>query len=110
MFRQRRCIVFGLVMSVEAVFALLYGKKSALSGQANIEFENKTKKMFTSIRNIRLFEGTGRYNLKDKNGNRGDGSWSEYGQGKRVDELLEQRRDGFFVELGGYNGENNGEI
>ncbi|KAH3876711.1 hypothetical protein DPMN_000560 [Dreissena polymorpha] len=128
MFRQRGCIVFGLVTSVVAVYILLYGYKSALSGQANIDFENKIKNISylpqlssfifgeeqskttvantsTALRNIRLFEGTGRYNLNNKNGNRGDGSWSEFGQDKRVDDLLKQRRDGFFVELGGYNGE-----
>ncbi|XP_052283287.1 uncharacterized protein LOC127880097 [Dreissena polymorpha] len=57
----------------------------------------------TANRYLRILKGTGRYNLNSKNGNRG--SWSEYGQDKRVDDLLKQRRDGFFVELGGFNGE-----
>jgi hypothetical protein len=32
-------------------------------------------------------------------------SWSQYGQDQLIDKLLIKKRNGFFVEIGGYDGE-----
>jgi FkbM family methyltransferase len=50
--------------------------------------------------------GTGTYKLHNPNGTKeGIISWSQYGQDQLIDKLLNQKRNGFFVEIGGYDGE-----
>jgi hypothetical protein len=46
------------------------------------------------------------YKLHKPNGiKKGIISWSQYGQDQLIDKLLNQKRNGFFVEIGGYDGE-----
>ena len=56
--------------------------------------------------NILIKRGTGTYKLHKPNGTKkGIISWSQYGQDQLIDKLLNQKRNGFFVEIGGYDGE-----
>jgi len=50
--------------------------------------------------------GSGSYKLDKPTGKvAGTESWSQTGQDKVVDDLLNGRKDGFFIEIGGYDGE-----
>ena len=56
--------------------------------------------------NILIKRGTGTYKLHNPNGTKkGIISWSQYGQDQLIDKLLNQKRNGFFVEIGGFDGE-----
>ena len=59
-----------------------------------------------TLNNISIKWGTGTYKLQKPNGSKeGIISWSQYGQDQFIDKLLNQNRNGFFVEIGGYDGE-----
>jgi hypothetical protein len=59
-----------------------------------------------TLKNISIKRGTGTYKLHKPNGRKeGIISWSQYGQDQLIDKLLNQKRNGFFVEIGGYDGE-----
>eukprot|EP00316_Scyphosphaera_apsteinii_P004962 CAMPEP_0119311788 /NCGR_PEP_ID=MMETSP1333-20130426/23859_1 /TAXON_ID=418940 /ORGANISM="Scyphosphaera apsteinii, Strain RCC1455" /LENGTH=265 /DNA_ID=CAMNT_0007316259 /DNA_START=166 /DNA_END=963 /DNA_ORIENTATION=- len=49
--------------------------------------------------------GRGTYRLKHHAGSHGRHTWSQHGQDVAVDDILGKRRDGFFVEVGGFDGE-----
>ena len=54
----------------------------------------------------RIQYGSGTYNLDKPTGKvPGSYSWSQVGQDTVIDKLLNGRRDGFFIEIGGYDGE-----
>ena len=54
----------------------------------------------------KIHRGYGNYKLDKPTGKKKDSySWSQYGQDKIVDNLLKQKRAGFFLEIGGYDGE-----
>jgi len=52
-----------------------------------------------------LERGSGKYKLDFPNGMKAGTSWSQWGQDKYVDSFFKQKREGFFVEIGGYDGE-----
>ncbi|VDH94166.1 Hypothetical predicted protein [Mytilus galloprovincialis] len=53
-----------------------------------------------------VVKGKGNYKLKNPNGVKQDIiSWSQYGQDKFLDKLFNKKQNGFFVEIGGYDGE-----
>ena len=54
-----------------------------------------------SVISSKLYHGHGNYNLKRPNVN----SWSQYGQDIYITKLLNGQRGGFFVEIGGYDGQ-----
>ncbi|XP_052788471.1 uncharacterized protein LOC128223220 [Mya arenaria] len=55
---------------------------------------------------LNITKGSGKYNLEHEDGIKGfRKTWSEYGQDIYVDKLLEQKRNGFFIELGAHDGE-----
>ena len=57
-----------------------------------------------------LVRGSGNYKLTNptgKEGREGSYSWSQIGQDAYVDKVLGQKRDGFFIEIGGYDGESH---
>ena len=59
-----------------------------------------------TLKNISIKRGTGTYKLHKPNGRKeGIISWSQYGQDQLIDKLLIQKRNGFFVEIGSYDGE-----
>jgi hypothetical protein len=59
-----------------------------------------------TLKNISIKRGTGTYKLHKPNGRKeGIISWSQYGQDQLIDKLLNRKRNGFFVEIGGYDGE-----
>ncbi|XP_052786053.1 uncharacterized protein LOC128221486 [Mya arenaria] len=63
--------------------------------------ENKSK-----MKKLNITKGSGKYNLEHEDGIRSfQKTWSEYGQDIYVDKLLEQKRNGFFIELGAHDGE-----
>ena len=49
--------------------------------------------------------GGGKHNLVLRHGKRNSHSWSQFGQDVAIDALLRRRTGGFFVELGGFDGE-----
>jgi FkbM family methyltransferase len=55
---------------------------------------------------VQLIWGSGTRNLSKPTGRLpGSWSWSQYGQDAVVDKILKQRRGGFYLEIGGYDGE-----
>ena len=54
-----------------------------------------------SVISSKLYHGHGNYNLKLPKAS----SWSQYGQDIYITKLLNGRRGGFFVEIGGYDGQ-----
>ena len=59
-----------------------------------------------TLKNISIKWGTGTFKLQKPNGSKeGIISWSQYGQDQFIDKLLNQNRNGFFVEIVGYDGE-----
>ena len=59
-----------------------------------------------TLTNISIKWGTGTFKLQKPNGSKeGIISWSQYGQDQLIDKLLNQKRNGFFVEIGGFDGE-----
>ena len=53
-----------------------------------------------------IVHGSGNYKLDKPTGKvPGSYSWSQAGQDKVIDKLLQEKQDGFFVEIGGYDGE-----
>ena len=55
-----------------------------------------------------LVKGKGTYKLASQSGPHSDRKgWSQYGQDDYIDKLLNEKRNGFFVELGGYDGESH---
>lgn len=56
-----------------------------------------------------VVSGKGSYNLTNPKGLRlskeGEPDWSQVGQSVTIDAMLNRKRDGFFIELGGYDGE-----
>jgi hypothetical protein len=60
----------------------------------------------TTLKNISIKWGTGTYKPQKPNGSKGGIiSWSQYGQDQLIDKLLNQKRNRFFVEIVGYDGE-----
>ena len=58
-----------------------------------------------TLKNISIKWGTGTNKLQKSNGSKeGMISWSQYGQDQLIDKLLNQKRNGFVVEIGGYDG------
>ena len=58
-----------------------------------------------TLKNISIKWGTGTFKLRKPNGSKeGIISWSQYGQDKLIDRLLNQKRNGFFVEIVCYDG------
>jgi hypothetical protein len=58
-----------------------------------------------ALKNISIKWGIGTYKLQKPNGSKeGIISWSQYGQDQLIDKLLNQKRNGFFVEIVGYDG------
>ena len=59
-----------------------------------------------TLKNISIKWGTGTYKLQKPNGSKeGIIYWSQYGQDQLIDKLLNQKLNGFFVEIVGYDGE-----
>jgi secreted protein with Ig-like and vWFA domain len=59
-----------------------------------------------TLKNISNKWGTGTYKLQKPNGSKeGILSWSQYSQDQLIDKLLNQKRNGIFVEIVGYDGE-----
>ena len=59
-----------------------------------------------TLKNISIKWGTGTYKLQKPNGSKeGIISWSQYGEDKLIDKLLNRKRNGFFVEIVGYDGD-----
>ncbi|VDI31204.1 Hypothetical predicted protein [Mytilus galloprovincialis] len=59
-----------------------------------------------SLESTAIVKGNGSYKLEYPNGVKQDViSWSQYGQDKFIDKLLNKKQNGFFVEIGGYDGE-----
>jgi hypothetical protein len=59
-----------------------------------------------TLKNISIKRGTETYKLHKPNGRKeGIISWSQYGQDQLIDKLLNQKRNGCFVEIGGYDEE-----
>ena len=59
-----------------------------------------------TLKNISIKWGTGTNKLQKSNGSKeGMIYWSQYGQDQFIDKLLNQKRNGFFVETVGYDGE-----
>ncbi|XP_071181635.1 protein Star-like [Mytilus edulis] len=53
-----------------------------------------------------IIKGKGSYKLEHPKGTKqGEISWSQYGQDQVIDKLLKKKKNGFFVEIGGYDGE-----
>lgn len=62
----------------------------------------KTKQDVTpKLLKVNIIHGSGKYNLQNKKGP----SWSQNGQDQYIDNLFNKKRNGFFVEIGGYDGE-----
>jgi len=62
------------------------------------------KESSSPVANIKL--GSGTYRLRDPTGAKaGTYQWSQEGQDHVVDRLLKAKRHGFFIEIGGYDGE-----
>jgi len=60
----------------------------------------------TDVKVPKIHRGSGNYNLDKPTGKKeGTYSWSQYDQDSVVDNILKQKRDGFFLEIGGYDGE-----
>lgn len=61
----------------------------------------------TGIKTPQLHHGDGKYNLTHRKGLKSPLtlSWSQYDQDRLVDELLNGKKNGFFVEVGAYDGE-----
>lgn len=61
----------------------------------------------TGSKTPQLHHGDGKYNLTHRKGLKSPLtlSWSQYGQDRLVDELLDGKKNGFFVEVGAYDGE-----
>lgn len=69
-----------------------------------------TAEVSSAVQNLEqsLILGTGKYALTHPKGKpNGQGGWSQYGQDHHVDKILNQKRNGFFVEIGGYDGESH---
>ncbi|XRB07700.1 methyltransferase [Pycnococcus provasolii] len=65
---------------------------------------NGFKERSSPVANIKL--GSGTYRLHKPTGAKaGTFQWSQEGQDRVVDKLLKAKRDGFFIEIGGYDGE-----
>ncbi|VDI38608.1 Hypothetical predicted protein [Mytilus galloprovincialis] len=59
-----------------------------------------------TIKRTAVVKGKGNYKLANPNGVKQDIiSWSQYGQDQFIDNLLNKKENGFFVEIGGYDGE-----
>jgi hypothetical protein len=59
-----------------------------------------------TLKNISIKWGTGTYKLQKPNSSKeGIISWSQYGQDQLIDKLLNQKPNGLFVEIVGYDGE-----
>jgi len=56
---------------------------------------------YKSVISLELYRGHGNYNLISPNAR----SWSQYGQDIYISNLFNGRRGGFFVEIGGYDGQ-----
>ncbi|XP_063398909.1 protein Star-like [Mytilus trossulus] len=53
-----------------------------------------------------IIKGKGSYKLEHPKGaKQGVISWSQYGQDQVIDKLLKKKKNGFFVEIGGFDGE-----
>ena len=60
----------------------------------------------SSSRAANITFGSGTYRLRDTTGAKaGTYQWSQEGQDRVVDRLLKAKRHGFFIEIGGYDGE-----
>lgn len=60
----------------------------------------------SALRNTLIRRGSGNYKLDKPTGVKpGTFSWSQYGQDTFVDKFLDGKRSGFFLEIGGYDGE-----
>ena len=71
-----------------------------------IPVDNDVGTQRATLKNISIKRGTETYKLRKPNGRKeGIISWSQYGQDQLIDKLLIQKRNGFFVEIGGYDGE-----
>lgn len=81
------------------------------------EAEDKTEPRLNTVDVIKrtLVKGTGSYRLSKPRGQLKPAnttatpplSWSQYAQDQLIDRFLRQKRGGFFVEIGGYDGETN---
>ncbi|CAC5401665.1 unnamed protein product [Mytilus coruscus] len=76
----------------------------------NIANRNKSARLHTkeeiSLESKAIVKGKGSYQLKHPNGVKQDViSWSQYGQDQFIDKLLNKKQNGFFVEIGGFDGE-----
>ena len=67
--------------------------------------KRKIRKMLQGTSEIGLQRGNGKYNLDYPHGMKQPLSWSQYGQDRYIDSFFNKKRDGFFVEIGGYDGE-----
>lgn len=75
-------------------------------GQTINQLRNTANTEIQTLNNIPVQRGTGTYKLKTPNGvNKGTPSWSQYGQDIFVDKLFNRKHNGFFVEIGGFDGE-----
>ena len=100
------CIVGGCIMLMTIFRAPIITTLQSPAEKHKIPVYNGVDTQRATLKNISIKRGTGTYKLHKPNGTKkGIISWSQHGQDQLIDKLLNQKRNGFFVEIGGYNGE-----
>jgi len=100
------CIVGGCIMLMTIFRASIITTLQPPEEKYKISVYNGVDTQRATLKNISIKRGTGTYKLYKPNGSKkGIISWSQYGQDQLIDKLLNQKRNGFFVEIGGYDGE-----
>ena len=96
------------------LFLVLYGGSinqslhvmSRRRGNFKLVLENIIPAHIRTSKEIPIKRGRGKYKLKNQEGRYEEMlSWSQYGQDRFIDKLLEHKRNGTFIEIGGYDGE-----
>lgn len=100
-----------LVLALGSLSVLFYSTTSITTSSSRLEKPRHTKTVHGSDarRNSTtavIQRGAGQYQLDTPTGvTPGTFSWSQYGQDTLVDDVLQAHRGGFFLEIGGYDGE-----
>lgn len=95
-----------LIFIYRAAFTGKSQRTYPADGQTMNQLRNTANTEIHTLINIPVQRGRGTYKLNTPNGvNKGTPSWSQYGQDKFVDKLLNGKHNGFFVEIGGFDGE-----
>lgn len=83
-----------------------YDKNKIIIGhKINTDKMIKCYASFHKQKTINVFRGNGNYKLDFPNGLHSPLSWSQYGQDRYIDNLFKNKKNGFFVEIGAYDGE-----